>query len=76
MAEREGFEPSEASSQLIEAEDVEDRCRNQSSLIASPKAGNRCRELDEIGSTWPKLSPQIRLAILTIIRSSGKEADS
>ena len=75
MAEREGFEPSEASSQLAEDEDSEYRCRSQSSPISSLTEGNLSPELGEIVASWPFLSPEIRAAILTILRSVRKEVE-
>ena len=40
------------------------------SSIASPDAERLCRELAELVAAWPKLRPEIRLAILTLLRAA------
>jgi hypothetical protein len=39
--------------------------------MASPDAERLCRELAELVSTWPKLAPEIRMAILTLLRAGN-----
>ena len=73
VADREGFEPSVSSAELIEGQVSVDEGGGRSSPISSLKAGNDGPELDEIGAAWPKLSPEIRRAVLAIVRASGGE---
>jgi hypothetical protein len=44
------------------------------SSIASPDAERLCRELAEIVAAWPKLLPEIRVAILTLLRAGSAQA--
>jgi hypothetical protein len=38
--------------------------------MASPDAERLCRELAELVAAWPKLSAEIRVAILTLLRAA------
>lgn len=73
MADREGFEPSEVSLEGSEGQSSGEGAGGESSLISSLKAGNDGPELAEIVAAWPSLSPEIKVAIAAIVRSTGKE---
>ena len=72
MADREGFEPSEVSSEGAEDQSSGEGGGDGSSLISSLNAGNDGPELAEIVAAWPSLSPEIRAAIAAIVRATGK----
>ena len=72
MADREGFEPSLCSSEDVENQFSYERGESRSSPISSLSGGNDCPILAQIVADWPHLSGEIRLAILAIVRASGK----
>ena len=66
-----GLEPPEEKTE--EAED-EDRCKSENSApssIASRNPGKISPELAQVVATWPKLGPEVRVAILTLIRAAA-----
>lgn len=73
MADQQGFEPLPPSSQGVDSQKLATPPLNQSSLISSLKAGSDCPELSEIEDAWPLLSPALRSAILSIVRSVERE---
>ena len=75
MADREGFEPSRSSSQHTDNQESNRALLSPSSLISSLKNGSDCPELSEIEENWPFLSHALKLAILSIVRSIGREPE-
>ena len=65
-----GFEPAPPDAQQAHCEDVCDLVREQPSPKSSLKEGKLCPELAEIVAIWPKLGPEIKGAILGIVRAS------
>lgn len=72
MADREGFEPSQPESESVEEQFSCKTGDFRSSRPSSRSGGSNCPELAEIEAVWPKLSPEIQLAILAIARATGK----
>ncbi|MEM9282921.1 MAG: hypothetical protein AAGA96_13925 [Verrucomicrobiota bacterium] len=60
------------SSELAEDEEEEGQCRDESTPIASPSAGQACPELGEIVASWSVLDEASRRAVLAVVRAARK----
>ena len=67
-----GLEPPRAPAQGLGDEAGYKAANSQASSIASPKVGKVSPELAAIAEAWPKLRPEIRTAILTLIHASTR----
>jgi len=67
LAERVGFEGSEESSQQADAKDKSTAKKPTASLEASQNSAQLCAELAEVVATWPRLTREIRGAVLALL---------